>query len=212
MVGEDHEVGVRVGFDLDGLPAELRASCEPLPTDAPRAEVVAADAALDSARSAHAQARAGYLPSLEVTSGLAAVTTDPGFGRFATWNIAAVLSMPIWEGGARDGLVRERAAAVAQAEVGVESARRSDTVEVRHARRVRTSTEAVLASAREARDLAREQDRLTRRSYEIGRATSLDLVVSAAALRSTELNVALRELEWVQAGLDLFLSTAECKK
>lgn len=83
-LGADHEVGVRPGFDLDGLPAELRASCEPLPTDAPRAEVVAADAALDSARSAHAQARAGYLPSLEVTSGLAAVTTDPGFGRFAT--------------------------------------------------------------------------------------------------------------------------------
>jgi outer membrane protein TolC len=120
--------------------------------------------------------------------------------------------MPIWEGGARDGLMRERAAAVAQAEVGVESARRASTLEARHAQRVRTSAEAVLTAAREARDLAREQDRLTRRSYEIGRATSLDLVVSAAALRSTELNVALRELEWVQAGLDLFLSTAECKK
>ena len=210
-LGLDHEIGVRPGFALDGLPAELHQQCAALTGDERRAEVLSAEAALSAAQTSTAQARAGYLPGLDLSSTLAAVTASPGLAQVATWSIAATISIPLWEGGLRDGLIRERTAAEVQATAGVEAARRSTTLESVHTRRLLTSAQALLDTTREARELAREQDRLTRRSYEIGRATSLDLVVSAAALRATELNVALREFEFVQAGVDAFLSVSGCK-
>jgi outer membrane protein TolC len=210
-LGLDEEIGVREGFSLDGLLVELRRSCVALGQDDARAEVRASEAGLKAARSARSQASAGYLPTLDLTTTLAAVTTTPAPGEFASWNIAAVLTVPLWEGGLRDGLIHERSAAEKQAEVGVEAVRRATALEATHARRQLTTAEAVLAAVREARDLAREQDHLTQRSFEIGKATSLDLIVSAAALRNAELTVALREFEWVQAGLDAYLSTAECQ-
>jgi hypothetical protein len=51
---------------------------------------------------------------------------------------------------------------------------------------------------------------MTRRSIEIGRATSLELVQSAAALRQAELTLSLREFERLAAQVDALLTEARC--
>jgi outer membrane protein TolC len=128
----------------------------------------------------------------------------------STWNIAAVLSLPIWEGGLRGGLVRERAGIERQAADTLELTRRNVELEVARTRRGVEVAEALVKTAAEGRSLAEQTDQLTRRSFEIGRSGSLELVQSAAALRQAELALALREFELVQARLDAFLTEARC--
>jgi outer membrane protein TolC len=203
-------VGVSPNFQLQGLVAQTQAGCAPLKSVDDRPDLVAANANLESSRDSRRQASAGYLPTLGISSNLFALTTEPGPGRVATWNIAAVLSVPIWEGGLRGGLVRERAGVEKQAAATLERTRRDVQQEIARARRGVEVAEALVKAATGARDLAEQTDQLTRRSFEIGRSTSLELVQSAAALRQAELSLALREFELVQARLDAFLTEARC--
>jgi outer membrane protein TolC len=209
-LGFEHGVGVSTGFNLQGLVAETRSTCAPLQSVEERPDLVAARAQTESARDSRRQAAAGYLPTVGLSSNLLALTTEPGPGRVSTWNISAVLSVPIWEGGLRGGLVRERTGVERQAEQAQERARREVELEVARARRGVEVAEALVKTAAEGRALAEQTDQLTRRSFEIGRSNSLELVQSAAALRQAELALALREFELVQALLDGFLTEARC--
>nr|WP_224369321.1 TolC family protein [Hyalangium versicolor] len=209
-MGFDQAVGVTPNFQLQGLVAETQSDCAPLKAVGERPDLLAASTQLESARESRRQASAGYLPTLGITSNALAFTTEPGLGRVASWNIAAVLSVPIWEGGLRGGLVRERTGVERQAEDTLERTRREVEFEVARTRRGVEVAEALVKTAAEARSLAEQTDQLTRRSFEIGRSGSLELVQSAAALRQAELALALREFELVQARLDAFLTEARC--
>ncbi len=209
-MGLAQPVGVSTGFQLQGLVDQTRSACAPLDTLNERPDLVASRAQAESARESRRQASAGYLPSLGLSSNLNAFTTDPGPGRLSTWSIAAVLSLPLWEGGLREGLVRERAGAEQQAVETLERTRREVEVEVARARRGVEVAESLVKTATEGRDLAERTDQLTRRAFEVGRGSSLELVQSAAALRRAELTLALREFELVQARLDAFLTEARC--
>ncbi|MBE4753131.1 TolC family protein [Corallococcus sp. ZKHCc1 1396] len=209
-LGTDHGVGVNPDFNLAGLVEQTRRDCSPLDEPGARADLLAAKANVDAARDSRRQASAGYLPTLGVSSTLLGLTTEPGFGRFALWNVSAVLSVPLWEGGLRGGLVRERAGVEEQAAQQLEAARRNVGVEVSRARRGVEVSEALLKTAAESLDLADRTDRLTRRAFEVGRGGSLELVQSGAALRQAQLALVLREFELVQARLDAFLTEARC--
>ncbi|WP_141332486.1 TolC family protein [Myxococcus sp. AB025B] len=209
-LGFGHAVGVDPSFNLNGLMEEARQACTPLQDLESRPDLVAAKAQVDSARDSRRQASAGYLPTLGLASNLNGVTTDPGFGRFSTWTISAVIAVPLWEGGLRGGLVRERTGIERQAAETLEGNRRDVSVEVAQARRSVEVADALVKTASEARELADRTDRLTRRSFEVGRGSSLELVQSGAALRQAELALALREFEAVQARLDAFLTEARC--
>jgi outer membrane protein TolC len=209
-LGFGQAIGVDPGFNLQGLVDSTRKECSALEGLDSRPDLVAAKAQVESAKESKRQAAAGYLPTLGVSSTLYGLTTEPGFGRFATWNVAAVLSVPLWEGGSRAGLVRERAGVETQAAAALESARRDVELEVAQARRGVDVAEALVKTAIESRDLAERTDQLTRRAFEVGRGSSLELVQSAAALRQAELTLVLREFELVQARLDAFLTEARC--
>ncbi len=209
-LGFDHAVGVSPAFDLRGLVDETRQSCAAIEKTLDRPDLIAQQKQLESAAESTRQASAGYLPTLGLTSNVSAFTTSPGPGTIPFWNIAAVLSVPIWEGGLREGLVRERRGAEQQAAESLEGTRRDVEVEIARARRSVEVAEALVRATAAARDLAQKTDLLTRRSFEVGRGTSLELVQSAAVLRRAELALALREFELVQARLDAFLIEARC--
>ena len=209
-LGTDHGVGVTPDFNLTGLVEQTRRDCAPVQELGERADLVAARATVEAARESRRQASAGDLPTLGLSSTLFGFTTDPGFGRFATWNVSAVLSVPLWEGGGRSGLVRERAGIEQQNAQFLEATRRNVSVEVSRARRGVEVAEALLKTAAESLELADRTDRLTRRAFEVGRGGSLELVQSGAALRQAQLAVVLREFELVQARLDAFLTEARC--
>jgi outer membrane protein TolC len=209
LLGRERGVGVASSFVLDGLVHDVGGDCASVPSEE-RSDLVAARESLLSAERGLGQARAGYLPTLGVTSSLVGYTTDPDLGRFATWNIAAVLSVPIWEGGTRGGVVQERRGGVTQAEAALEATRRQVLLEVARARRGVAVAEQLVSTAERGRELAAELDRMTRRAFEAGRGTSLELVQSAQALRQADVLLATRQFELVQARLDAFLTEARC--
>lgn len=210
LLGMDRPVGVAPQLSIEGIIASAAEQCRRLDDVATRADVRAARAQQVAAEAARREAWNGYLPALDVTSSLGALTTDPLPGRFATWTIAAIVSVPVWEGGFREGLWQERAAAETQARVAAEEARRVAVLEAERAESAARAAEVVVTSAREAHALATELDRLTRRSFEMGRADSLDLVQSAVVLRQAQIELAIREAAWVRARLDAFFVQAGC--
>jgi outer membrane protein TolC len=60
------------------------------------------------------------------------------------------------------------------------------------------------------RDLAAEVDRRTREGYAHGLGTSLDLVISAQALRQAEIQLALLDFQVDEARANSVLINAEC--
>ncbi len=196
-------------FQLSGLLEELRQVCRAIPWEA-RPDLVAARENTASAEAGRRQATASYLPSLRANSNLYGFSTDPGVGRLGAWSIAAVLTIPLWDGGSREGVVQERAGALTQAEAAEEDLRRQVEIEVVQAARRLKTAEALLTSATQARTLAAETDALTRRAFQVGRGSSLELVQTAQALRQADVLLATREFELVQARLDAYLTEAEC--
>jgi outer membrane protein TolC len=209
LLGFGREVGVAGTFVLDTVFSGTGRECRPLEWDQ-RADLVAARADVEGAEASRGQASAGYLPAIGLQSRLDAETVDPGFGHFNAWSVSAVLSVPIWEGGARGGLIRERSAQVTQAEQALEATRRAIEIEVAQARRGVSFADALVKTASAARAKAAELDQLTRRSFEVGRGSSLELVQSAVALRQADVALITRELDLVQARLDAFLTEASC--
>lgn len=208
-VGVPREVGVVRGFVLDGLLRETEQVCKKVSWEE-RPDVEAARQNVESASATRRQASAGYLPTLGVTSNFLAYTVDPGGVRAATWSIGAVLSVPIWEGGTREGLVEERRGAETQAAQTLETARRTAALEATRAQRGVGVAEALVQSAAKAREKAAQLDTLTRKSFEAGRGSSIELVQSAQVLRQADVSLAARELELVQARLDAILTEASC--
>lgn len=209
-LGLDHDATVDRSFALGGLLDEAQASCHPIANPKDRPDLVAAREQVEAATASRLQALAGYLPTVGLTTSLFGYTTDPGIGQVASWQVSAVLSVPIWEGGLRGATVKERAALEEQAGQTLERARRDVTVEVTRARRSVDVAKGLLEAAREARTLAAKTDDMTRRSFEVGRSSSVELVQSAQSLRLADVTLAAREYEWVQARLDAFLVEAAC--
>jgi outer membrane protein TolC len=208
-LGAGAEVGLAPGFRLEGLSDELAALCRPLKGES-RADLVAASEALQAAGREVAGARAAYVPRLGVQSSLTALSVDPGVARVSVWNIAAVLEVPLWDGGVRGATVRAERANLDVAEQQLESVRRTLDVEVEQARRGVALAEALRVAARRARDAAARTDDLTQEAFREGVGTSLELVQSAEELREAERTLALRELDLVQARVEALMVEAAC--
>lgn len=211
-LASDEPIGVSKTLSLDGLVGELAASCQRLAAGAQRADERAAEATVQSLSTRAGAARAGKLPTLDLTTTLTALTTDPGPGRISTWSIVALLSVPLWEGGLRDAQAREREALTSEARAGADELRRGVRLEIARARRTLEVAQSLLTIATEGQALAERLDQMTRRSFEMGRATSLELVQSAVGLRQADLTLALRQLEWMQARIDALLAEASCAR
>jgi outer membrane protein TolC len=209
-LGLDHDAGVSPSFDLSGLVQEIQTQCTAIPSIQERSDLVAAREQVTSAELSREQASAGYLPTLGLSTGLTGVTTTPGPGRIPLWSLSAVLTVPIWEGGLRKGLIQERQGIETQAAETLERTRRDVSIEVARARRNVAVAEALLKTAKDARALAVRTDEMTRRAFEVGRSSSLELVQSAVALRQADTTLAAREFDWVQARLDALLTEAKC--
>ena len=127
------------------------------------------------------------------------------------WTIAGTLSWVIFDGGARYGNLRDNRAQVEQALAREEKARRSASLEIVQKARYVDVSEQSRQVAQTNRDLARETDRLTRLSFDLGRGTSLELVDAARALRQAEIQLAVNEFQVVQAKIRTLLALSTCE-
>lgn len=210
-LGTSDAVGLARGVQLEALLQSARQDCQRLTDLDSRPDVAAARSRLTVAESQVTEVKRSYLPTLNLESTAVALTVEDGFAEVPLWNIGASLVLPFWEGGAREGRLRQTRAEAEVARQDVVELQRTVTVEVARARRGVQVASAARDIASRERGLAEENDRLTRRSFEVGTGTSLELIQTAAALRRAELELVVREFELEQARVEAFLAEAACE-
>jgi len=209
-LGLPEQIGVPPDVDISGLEADARSSCRPASTVDERPDVAALRTRAMVAHRQINDVKYQFAPTVNLQSGLATTTVDTGAAPNTTWNVQAVLQVPLWEGGARYGNLHDAEAQANIANQKLEAQRRTATIQITQAQRGVTVAEDRRKVASSARDLAAETDRLTRAAYQEGRGTSLELVTAAQALREGEIQLALREFELVKARVAAVLSLASC--
>ncbi|MDB4939377.1 MAG: Heavy metal efflux outer membrane protein CzcC family [Labilithrix sp.] len=209
-LGIPEQVGVPPTVDISGLEHDARTTCKPSATVDARPDVAALRTRVEVAHRGVNDVKYQFAPLVNLQSGLATTTTDTGSSPNTTWNVQAVLSVPLWEGGARYGLLRDARAQEDIAAQNLEAGRRNAVIQVVQARRGVTVAEDRRRVAGAARDLAVETDRLVRLAYQEGRGTSLELITAAQSLRESETQLALRDFELVQSRVLAVLALASC--
>ncbi|WP_437581074.1 TolC family protein [Sorangium sp. So ce887] len=214
VLGERGEVGVPQTFSLNGIAAEMQAQCAQGRSDQ-RADVRAARAELEIAERNLTDVKLAFAPYAELSSTLQTQTqfgNDQGISRRSwDWSISAVLTIPIWDGGARYGDLRVNRALVEQQRARIGLAERAAELDSTQAVRSVVVAEQARAVAEQSRDLARETARLTQVAFEAGTVTSFDLVESGRRQRQAEIDLAVREFEVVKAKISALLASASCK-
>jgi outer membrane protein TolC len=214
-LGLPEQVGVPPNVDLNGLEGSARSACKPMKNLDERADIAALVEGVEVAHRGVNDVKLQFMPTINLTSTASSTLMDLGpnggpNGYNTQWNIGAVLSVPIWEGGARYGNLRNAHAAEAIAGQKLEAARRQALIDVAQAERGVSVAEASRKVAVAARDLAAENDRLTRTAYQEGRGTSLELITAAQGLREAEIQLALKEFSLVNARVLAALTLANC--
>ncbi len=210
-LGLPQQVGVTRDLNLDGLVKAALDTCKVAESVEDRADVAAARARLLVAKRNVDDVYYLFLPTLGAQSTATYDSPIPSNASVVNqWNIEAVLTIPLWDGGMRYGTLRQNRALEDEARQKLESARRQALVQVEQARRSVVVAEASERVAKNARILAAENDRLTRVGYIEGQGTSLELVTAAAALREAEITLALRQFDLVKARVTAILALANC--
>lgn len=209
-LGLPEQVGVPANVDLNGLEASARKTCKALGVIDERADIAALHGRVEVAHRLVNDVKYQFSPLVDLRSNVNTTTQNTGAQPNTTWNIQAVLTVPIWDGGIKYGNLRDTHAQEAIAGEKLEAARRKAAVEVAQARRGVKVAEDRRTVAQATRDLAAENDRLTRTAYLEGRGTSLELVTTAQALREAEIQLAVRDFELVRARVLAVLTLATC--
>jgi multidrug efflux system outer membrane protein len=209
-LGTPEEVGVAPDINIDGLAQSAMGSCHVVKQLDDRADIAAARTKLEVAKRNLRNVAFQFLPTVAAQSTLAASSTAPIAYPNPTWNIQGILSVPIWDGGARYGLLRNARAAEDIATQQLEALRRQAIIQIEQAQRQLVVAETSDRVAREQRDLAAQNDQMTQTAYMAGQGTSLELVTASEAHRQSELNLALQDFGVVKARILAVLALATC--
>jgi len=209
-LGLPQAIGVPQTLKLDEIAKGALGSCKKVDTIDARADVASLKTRAEIGARVVNDVRWQFLPSINVSTTLSTTSQDTGALPRTLWNVQALLTVPIWDGGARYGNLRDTNAQLDQALMRLEAQRRKATIEAVQALRGVAVSENNLRVSEKTRDLALENDRLTRASYTEGRGTSLELVTSATTLRQSEINLAVREFELVRARITAAIVLSTC--
>jgi outer membrane protein, multidrug efflux system len=209
-LGIPEETGVAPDVNVNGLAESTLSSCRAVQRLEDRADVAASRTRLEVAKRNLRNVYFQFLPTLGAQSTIYA-TGNPIVGYpNPTWNIQGVLSVPIWDGGNRYGLLMSARAAEDTAAQQLEALRRQAIIQVEQAQRQLLVAETTDRVAREQRDLAAQNDQMTQTAYMAGQGTSLELVTASEAHRQAELNLALQDFGVVKARVLAVLALATC--
>jgi outer membrane protein TolC len=208
-LGIAEPVGASPGLNIDGLVSDTGTGCKLVSNVDDRADLRALRTQVDIAARGVKDVWYQFSPTVAFDSTLASsndALAIPG----TTWNIAGVLTIPIWDGGARYGELRQARAEKDEADQNLIAQHRAVVIQVEQARRAVDVAADSLRVATLAETHARQVDHMTQVGYLTGQGTSLDLVVSAGALRQAQINRALRDFDLVRARIGALLALADC--
>ena len=209
LVGSTVPLGAPINLDLEAFERAVARTCRLNDEIERRPDVVLARQRFEIARRGIKDADLMYSPYLDVFASAnhaSAVT----FGPKTTVLVAGVVTVPIFEGGARYGARRDAVAAAEQARQDLVAARVNAVISKARSERLVGVTESARDVARATRDLAFRIDQRTRAGYSGGFGTSLDLVTSAQNQRQAEIDLVLQEFRVGEARANAVLASAEC--
>ena len=209
-LGLPEAVAVAPDVHIDGLERAALATCKPSRNLDDRPDVASAGASIVLAGRTRGDAKRQFLPTVNFQSTVNTTSVDTGAAPATTWNIQGVLSVPIWDGGARYATLRTADVDIERATQRLEAVKRQATIEITQARRAVDVAGQSREVSEKARDLAKETDRLVRTAYQEGRGTSLELVAAATTLRQAEITLALREFDVVRARVAAVIALSVC--
>ena len=196
-------------LDLERFEAAVARTCRMNDDIEKRPDVRAGRLQVEIAQRTVHDADLQYAPSLGLLSQLS-YATQTVLSPQTTWSLQGAVVLPIYDGGARQGVRRDARAAVEQARQALVATQVAAIVASAQAERAIGVLRASRDVAAHQRDLADRIDGRTRSGYMQGLGTSLDLVTSAQALRQAETNLALLDFQLAQARADAVLTNAEC--
>jgi multidrug efflux system outer membrane protein len=208
-LGSNEPFGVTPSVSLDEIATSARSMCTPASPES-RADVIAARTQREIAERAVTDAKLLYAPTAEVSTTFSLSSETLANTKSYAWSIQGVLSVPIFDGGARYGTARAATAAATQQAELVEVAQRRASLEAQQALRSVSVAEAARDLSTKSSELARETERLSRVAYEAGAGTSFELVDSARRAREAELDLAVKEFQLVSAKITALLAAANC--
>jgi outer membrane protein TolC len=147
-----------------------------------------------------------YAPSLAAVA-QAFTQTETPLLRGRGWQAQVVLSIPLYDGGFRYGVRRERHALEAEAQVQWEGALRQASTELRGSLEALRRTDESLGAARAAATAANTAAKLADQAYRAGATTNLELVDAERRARDAASQAAFAEDAARQARLDLLLAS-----
>jgi len=206
LVAADGPVEVEEQVDLPGPPAPEEALQD---AEEDRPDVKASRQRAEAARRVLRDSWADYLPLLSAVlepfynSNTPVISTVPETG----WQAQLVLTLPLFDGGARYGLHRERSALYEEAKAQLEGLLRQARSDVRAAfDAVRRADESV-RSARQAARLAHDALEMTMLAYREGATNDLEVVDAQRRARDADVASLVSEDTARQARIDLLAAS-----
>jgi len=200
LVGEEGPVEVEQQVTLPAPPAPDDALRE---AEEKRADVRAQKLRTEAARRVLRDSWADYMPLLSAVLQpfyqTPATVTVPQTG----WQAQLVLTLPIFDGGARYGLRRERSALHAEAQADLENLLRQARSDVRAGFESLKRADESLGSARRAAKLAHEALDMTMLAYREGATNDLEVVDAERRARDADTAALVAEDAARQARIDL---------
>jgi outer membrane protein TolC len=204
------EVGVAPEMKMSGIAQDTFRSCQAVDTIDERPDVAASQTALEVAKRNLKNTWYSFIPVLTAQSTLTATTAVNAGYPNPTWSIGAALSVPIFDGGTRVGIMKSQRAAADQAAQQLEGLRLQALIQVEQAQRGIKLADVSFKVALEQRELAAQNDQMTQTLYRLGKATSVELVTASEAHRQAELSQVVAELATVKAHLAALMVLSTC--
>jgi outer membrane protein TolC len=172
-----------------------------------RTDVKLLEQRLSGARQAKNDVWAYYAPYLAATVVPEAADPPTVFLPKFGWNAQLMLSLPLYDGGLRTGVARERSALVTEAELNLDAELRQAASDVRVSFEAMLRADQALGSAREAARLAHKAYDLATLAYRGGASTNIEVLDAARQARDADTAVAQAEDLSRQARLDLLVAS-----
>ncbi len=210
-MGLSTQIGVARDIRIEVLESDTQRACRSVDTVNDRSDVRAQERRVVAAARQIDDVWFQFAPQLAAQGSASELDTSaPGSSSVKTWSIEAVLTVPIWDGGARYGALRNARAVADEAAQTLEAERRQVSIQVDQARRAVKVAADTLRVQERARNLAVRNDELIEMMFLQGTMTSLDLVTAAASRRQAEIQYAINEYDLVETRIDAALSLADC--
>lgn len=211
VLGQSRAFGLSPALTVESIEAALERRCQPL-APARRPDVEAASLDVEIAQRTARDSQLAYLPSLSLSATVSASTVAQLSGANWSANLLLALAVPIWDGGAREGVSRAARASLQEKRAQLGAVERSAVVQSAQARRGIAVAEEAEAVAQRALRLSEERARLTRSAFQSGTGTSFDLVDAARKAREDELNQVAKKYARVRARVEALLASASCQR